>query len=60
MEQAEGEKKMFSILRNGRLQNMEHFEKLVGDIVDVKAGDSVSVDGILIFGNIMIMIMNTY
>lgn len=52
MEQAEAEKKIFWATRNGKLYQIEHFDKVVGDIVDVKAGDSVSVDGILIFGKV--------
>jgi Ca2+-transporting ATPase len=44
--------KYFNIFRNGRrLSNFTHFDLLVGDIVEIVPGDSLSFDGVLVRGS---------
>lgn len=39
------------VTREGREIEMEHFELHVGDLIKIKAGDNVTVDGILLSGS---------
>ncbi|CAD8194355.1 unnamed protein product [Paramecium octaurelia] len=50
LEQEEQQKKLFQVVRNGVIQQLNHLDLVVGDIMTIKPGDNVTVDGILIDG----------
>ncbi|CAD8113213.1 unnamed protein product [Paramecium primaurelia] len=50
LEQEEQQKKLFQVIRNGNVNQMNHLDLLVGDIITIKPGDNITVDGILLEG----------
>ncbi|CAK66378.1 unnamed protein product (macronuclear) [Paramecium tetraurelia] len=50
LEQEEQQKKLFQVVRNGNVNQMNHLDLLVGDIITIKPGDNITVDGLLLEG----------
>ncbi|CAD8112179.1 unnamed protein product [Paramecium sonneborni] len=50
LEQEEQQKKIFQVVRNGNILQLNHLDLVVGDIITIKPGDNVTVDGLLIEG----------
>ncbi|CAD8122769.1 unnamed protein product [Paramecium sonneborni] len=50
LEQEEQQKKIFQVVRNGNVSQMNHLDLLVGDIITIKPGDNITIDGILLEG----------
>lgn len=51
LEQEKQQKKIFMVIRGGQNIHLDHTELQVGDIVVIKPGDNVTVDGILLEGS---------
>ncbi|KAM3130810.1 hypothetical protein pb186bvf_017105 [Paramecium bursaria] len=51
LEQAQNDKKQFYVTRDGQEKLLDHTDLLVGDIMKVRSGDNVTVDGILVGGS---------
>ena len=57
LEQEKEDKKLFFVKRNGHRIQIEHFDIVSGDIIEIKPGDNVSVDGIILSGMLKIFII---